>query len=118
MDTVGRPNVKMKSFGKVGGETGSSSKKSSGESMGGVGGDLKGQDVQDEPIFHEAAYRSAGKDANWEKKPETGVPRQEASYQLRDRQGSGVEQEPKYQSKLRSYPTSSPKTKKSTREDV
>ena len=115
VDTVGRPGVKMKSFGKKGGEAGSSRKGDKGGSARGIGTGI-GTDAKEEPIFHEAAYR-AGKDKNYDPKVESGLPRQEASYQNRDRQGSGLDNENTYQKKLRSYPMSSPKTKKGKVED-
>ena len=114
VDTVGRPKQSAKSFGS---SKGTSKNESKGASAKGVGGGLKADNVKDEPIFHEAAYR-AGKDNNYEKKVESGLPRQEASYQNRDRQGSGLVHEPKYQEKLRSYPKSGPKTKKGSTEDA
>ena len=117
IDTVGRPGIKQKSYGKVGGEVGGKSeKKGMGGSAKGVGG-FRGDNTQEEPVQHEASYRTDGKDKNYEKKPESGLPRQEAAYQNRDRQGSGLVNEPKYQQKLRSYPTGNPKTKKSKTED-
>ena len=115
-DTVGTPKFPSKSFGRKGGEAGSSKKEGKGGSTDGIGGGFRSEDVKDEPVFHEAAYRD-GKDKNYEKKPETGTPRQEASYQNRDRQGSGLSNEPKYQQKLPSYPTSGPKTKEGAQED-
>jgi hypothetical protein len=115
VDMVGRPNFKGgKSFGS---SSGSSKKSSPGESAKGIGGGLKDDNTVDEPIFHEAAYRSSGKDANYEKKPESGLPRQESSYQNRDRQGSGLEAEPVYQKKFPAYPSKGSKTKQSSDED-
>lgn len=116
IDTVGRPGIKGKTYGKYGGETGKSEKKGMGDSANGVGGGLHADFTKDEPIIHEAAYR-AGKDNNYEKKAETGTPRQEATYQNRDRQGSGINHQPKFQDKLPSYPKNSPKTKQSSEQD-
>lgn len=112
IDTVGRPGVKAKSFGS---SKGTSKKESMGESAKGVGGGLKADNTKDEPVFHESSYRD-GVDKNFEKKAETGLPRQEASYQNRDRQGTGFEAEPVYQRKLRSYPSKGPATKGGSKE--
>ena len=78
---------------------------------------MKSDNTVSEPIFHEPAYRTNGKDKNYDAKPQSGLPRREAAYTNRDRSGTGVEKEPAYQAKLRSYPSSGPKTKKSKTED-
>jgi hypothetical protein len=72
----------------------------------GLGG-LRGENTQEEPVLHEPAYHKS--DKNEEAKPETGLPRQEAGYQSRDRQGSGIEDQPIWQNKVRSYPAKGPK---------
>lgn len=119
VDSVGRPNFHNgKTFGKVGGETGSSKKSSPGESTKGIGGNLSADNMKEEPIIHEAAYRgNMGGDRNESKKAESGLPRQEAAYQNRDRQGSGLEAEPVYQRKIPSYPKSNRPTKQSSKQD-
>jgi hypothetical protein len=85
--------------------------------MGGIGGGLKDDNMKEEPILHEAAYRTDGKDKNYQEKAQTGTPRQEAAYQNRDRQGSGLEAEPVYQRKFQSYPSKGPQTKRSNTQD-
>lgn len=118
IDTVGRTGVKNKSYGKVGGEEGSSKKSMDKKgSTEGIGGGLHADAMKEEAIVHEASYRK-GLDKNEETKAETGTPRQEASYQNRDRAGSGLNDEPVYQRKFPSYPKSGPKgTKKGEIED-
>lgn len=101
VDTVGRPTSKSSSMGS---SKGSSKSEMTSGSAKGVGGGLQADVMKDEPIFHEPAYRTKGKDNNYESKVQSGLPRQEASYQNRDRNGSGLENEPKYQRKLASYP--------------
>lgn len=93
-DFVGEP--KAKKVSSKGKET--SKKESRGVSAKGVIAD-KGQNTKDEPIEHKSAYRGRNS-----KTVESGLPRQEASFQNRDRQGSGLENEPTYQRKLKSYP--------------
>lgn len=97
-DFVGEPSAK-----KVSGMRKQTSKKESkGVSTKGVIAD-KGMNTKDEPIEHKSAYRGRNN-----KVVETGLPRQESSFQNRDRQGSGLENEPTYQRKLKSYPKKSP----------
>lgn len=115
-DTVGTPKARAVTMGGQG--RGTAVAKGNGGSSAGVGGGLKGDNTATQPIFYEAAYRTDGKDNNYVKNPETGTPRQEASYQNRDRQGSGLESEPSYQRKVPSYPAASPKTKRSSTQDV
>ena len=118
-DFVGRPKVADKSFGKKGGEVGGSTKKAMEKegSTEGVGGGLRAEAMKEEPILHESTFRSGPKDKNWEKKPETGTPRQEASFRNRDRQGTGIEHEPVYQGKFPSYPTKGPKGMKPSEQE-
>lgn len=79
----------------------------------GIGGGLKGDNTKDEPIENVSAYRGRATGAI-----KSGLPPQEAAFQNRDRSGSGLENEPTYQRKLKSYPTKSPKmTKKENMED-
>ena len=114
VDGVGRPPFKSnKSFG----SDSTQGRKSGSGSTKGVGGGLKSENTVSEPIFHEASYRTGGKDKNYEAKPQSGLPRMEASYTNRDRSGTGVEKQPKYQSKLQSYPTKGPATKRSNTQD-
>ena len=80
----------------------SAKKESRGASTKGVNAD-KGMNTKDEPIEHKSAYRGRAVGA-----VESGLPRQESSFQNRDRQGSGLENEPTYQRKLKSYPKKSP----------
>ena len=114
IDTFGRPTADKSSMGSSKGT--SKSEMTSGSAKG-IGTGI-GNNTVEEPIFHEASYRTGGKDKNEEKKAETGLPRQEASYQNRDRNGSGLDNNPVYQRKLPSYPKSSPKTKQSSNLDT
>ena len=71
----------------------------------------------EEPVMHEPAYRrGVSGDKNYEDKVQSGMPQSQASYQDRDRQGSGVETQPIWQVKQSSYPKGnrgmSDKTKK------
>ena len=95
----------------------------SGGSAEGVGGKLSSDTTKDigtgphkeEPIENRAAYRKNFSTENSEYgvsdgkftgagKPMTGLPKQEASYVNRDRQGSGLETQPAIQRKLPNYP--------------
>ncbi len=120
VDTVGRPNSATKSFGKHGGTVGGSSKMGMNKpgSTEGVGGGFVSDAAKDEPIVHESSFRTSGKDKNFKNEVESGTPRQDSSYQNRDRQGAGLNNEPVYQNRVKSYPTKGPQTKVSNDEDV
>lgn len=111
----GVPSAKKMSMGSSKGSM--KMKDNGGSSKGTYSG--SGDNTREEPVSHESSFRGGkGGDKNMSPKVMSGTPRQEASYQNRDRQGSGIQNEPTYQRKLKSYPTSGPKTKKGNREDA
>lgn len=100
-DTVGIPKASRNSQGSMKGTAKNLSSKGSTK---GVGGRLREDNVKEEPVSHEPAYRRS--DKNYSAKVQEGMPQSGAAYRNRDRQGTGLETQPRWQTKEKSYPTS------------